>query len=194
MRCTVRCVLVSPCGQRLNGIIVCVESLKPNLGSWQLLLHTYSASKTNSNTLPHTHRYRKPADWSLIGGAANNNPALPVIGNGDVLTWYEGQRRMTQPGMHAVMVGRGALIRPWIFQEFKDVGGLPLACTAASSWPIWHLPTCSCMQYVPGQFGNRVAVRRPSTHSTVCHCCVLLLILLCAAMLYAVLCRAVRWC
>ena len=28
---------------------------------------------------------------------------------------------MEESGVHAVMVGRGALIRPWIFQEFKEV-------------------------------------------------------------------------
>lgn len=33
-------------------------------------------------------RYRKPADWGLISEAASSS-SVPVIGNGDVLTYYE---------------------------------------------------------------------------------------------------------
>ncbi len=43
----------------------------------------------------------------------------PIIGNGDILTHYEAERRLSGSGCLAVMVGRGALIKPWIFQEFK---------------------------------------------------------------------------
>lgn len=49
-------------------------------------------------------------------------PQLKVIGNGDVLTHYEADKRMKEHGCHAVMVGRGALIKPWLFQEHKEVG------------------------------------------------------------------------
>ena len=47
-------------------------------------------------------------------------PELPVIGNGDILTWYEARDRMERSGAHAAMVGRGALIKPWIFKEVKE--------------------------------------------------------------------------
>lgn len=33
-------------------------------------------------------RYKKPADWGLIGETARG-AGVPVIGNGDVLTYYE---------------------------------------------------------------------------------------------------------
>ncbi len=33
-------------------------------------------------------RYKKPADWNLISTTANA-AAIPVIGNGDILTYYE---------------------------------------------------------------------------------------------------------
>lgn len=67
-------------------------------------------------------RYRRPADWDWIRRIAEDEGArgVPVIGNGDILTYYEANRRLQETGVDAVMVGRGALIKPWIFQEFRD--------------------------------------------------------------------------
>ncbi|GAB4817554.1 hypothetical protein N2152v2_004600 [Parachlorella kessleri] len=63
-------------------------------------------------------RYKKPADWNLISTTANA-AAIPVIGNGDILTYYEARRHLEESGCLAVMVGRGALVKPWIFEEFR---------------------------------------------------------------------------
>lgn len=64
-------------------------------------------------------RYRRPADWDrvteLVGAVG-----VPVIGNGDILTWRDAQRRLQETGCAAVMVGRWALAKPWIFREFAD--------------------------------------------------------------------------
>jgi hypothetical protein len=65
-------------------------------------------------------RYRKAADWQLVAEIAAT-ARVPIIGNGDVLTYYEAHRRQEQSAVHAMMVGRGALIKPWIFQEIKEV-------------------------------------------------------------------------
>ncbi len=43
--------------------------------------------------------------------------SIPVIGNGDVLSCEEGRRMIEQTGCDGVMIGRGALGNPWIFQE-----------------------------------------------------------------------------
>jgi tRNA-dihydrouridine synthase 3 len=67
-----------------------------------------------------TQRYKRPADWAVIEGAARRAGAPPLIGNGDVLTHYEVARRMGGHGCLAVMVGRGALTKPWLFQEVRD--------------------------------------------------------------------------
>jgi tRNA-dihydrouridine synthase 3 len=64
-------------------------------------------------------RYSKAADWDLIGAVAAER-SVPVIGNGDVLTAYEARERMARTGVRSVMLGRGALIKPWIFRELRS--------------------------------------------------------------------------
>ena len=70
--------------------------------------------------------YSKGADWTLIQDAARKGKegkyehSIPLIGNGDILTYYEARRRIQETGVDSVMVGRGALTKPWIFKEFND--------------------------------------------------------------------------
>ncbi len=72
-------------------------------------------------------RYSKAADWDLIGDVAAQR-GVPVIGNGDVLTHYEARERVTRTGVRSVMLGRGALIKPWLFREIKTgITWLPTA-------------------------------------------------------------------
>ena len=61
-------------------------------------------------------RYRHPADWNAIAEVAAALP-VPVIGNGDLLFAHEIHERLTTSRCAAVMVARGALIKPWIFRE-----------------------------------------------------------------------------
>lgn len=76
-------------------------------------------------------RYKKAADWGAIervatslnmmsSDSSSSLPPPPIIGNGDVLTYFEAQQRLRTPGVSAVMIGRGALIRPWIFAEVRS--------------------------------------------------------------------------
>lgn len=60
--------------------------------------------------------YSGKADWSLI---AQLKAALriPVIGNGDVVTATDARRMQLQTGCDFVMVGRGALGNPWVFES-----------------------------------------------------------------------------
>ena len=64
-------------------------------------------------------RYTRAADWDLIGQVAAER-GVPVVGNGDVLTWYEAAERLARSGAAGVMLGRGALIKPWLFQEIRE--------------------------------------------------------------------------
>jgi tRNA-dihydrouridine synthase 3 len=61
-------------------------------------------------------RYRHPADWQAIADVAAAVP-VPVVGNGDLLYPHEIATHLGESGCAAVMVARGALIKPWIFRE-----------------------------------------------------------------------------
>jgi tRNA-dihydrouridine synthase 3 len=64
-------------------------------------------------------RYRRPADWDRVAELVQELH-VPVIGNGDVFTWRDAERLRAQTGCAAVMVGRWALAKPWIFREFAE--------------------------------------------------------------------------
>jgi tRNA-dihydrouridine synthase 3 len=64
-------------------------------------------------------RYSKAADWDLVGRVAAER-GVPVIGNGDILTPYEARDRRARAGVRSIMLGRGALIKPWLFREIKE--------------------------------------------------------------------------
>eukprot|EP00775_Hariotina_reticulata_P009095 gene9095-9265_t len=64
-------------------------------------------------------KYKKAADWQLLAELARSN-SVPVVGNGDILTFYEAADRQQLTDCAALMVGRGALIKPWLFQELKE--------------------------------------------------------------------------
>ncbi|XP_044266285.1 tRNA-dihydrouridine(47) synthase [NAD(P)(+)]-like [Tribolium madens] len=66
-------------------------------------------------------RYTKLADWNYIREVAQAAAPLPVLGNGDVLG-YEDYKTACEncPELAGVMIGRGALIKPWIFTEIKE--------------------------------------------------------------------------
>jgi tRNA-dihydrouridine synthase B len=59
------------------------------------------------------------ADWSLIK-SVGDRLQIPLIGSGDIRTPKDAFRMMDESGCNGVMVGRGALGKPWIFKEILD--------------------------------------------------------------------------
>jgi nifR3 family TIM-barrel protein len=63
-----------------------------------------------------TQGYSGHADWSIIREVAQESK-IPIIGNGDIVSGPLAAARLLESGCAGVMIGRGALKNPWIFQE-----------------------------------------------------------------------------
>lgn len=64
--------------------------------------------------------YTGVADWTLIGEVKNNpRIKIPIIGNGDINSGEKAKQLLDQTGVDALMIGRGAIGRPWLFREVK---------------------------------------------------------------------------
>lgn len=59
-------------------------------------------------------KYNGLADWNVISEIAGKS-RVPIIGNGDISTFDEAHSRLKSSGCSAVMIGRGAIGNPWIF-------------------------------------------------------------------------------
>lgn len=62
--------------------------------------------------------YSGQADWEAIG-KVKRALKIPVIGNGDVVSGQSAQKLMAVSGCDGVMIGRGALGNPWIYQAVE---------------------------------------------------------------------------
>jgi nifR3 family TIM-barrel protein len=60
--------------------------------------------------------YSGLADWDIIGDVKAKSP-IPIIGNGDITTAEIAVERMRTYGVDAVLIGRGALRNPFIFEQ-----------------------------------------------------------------------------
>ena len=63
--------------------------------------------------------YSGKADWDIIA-QVKQAVTVPVIGNGDIFTPMDAKRMLEQTGVDGVMIGRGALGRPWLYQQTLD--------------------------------------------------------------------------
>lgn len=60
--------------------------------------------------------FKRPARWEEIKRVVQEL-AIPVVGNGDIVTVEDILRMHEETGCSGVMIGRAAVIRPWIFWE-----------------------------------------------------------------------------
>ncbi|MBN1609296.1 MAG: tRNA dihydrouridine synthase DusB [Polyangiaceae bacterium] len=63
--------------------------------------------------------YGGRARWEAIG-ELRQGVRIPVLGNGDIWEGRDGPQMVRSTGCHGVIVGRGALGRPWLFRDLAD--------------------------------------------------------------------------
>ncbi|MHC5083891.1 MAG: tRNA-dihydrouridine synthase [Planctomycetota bacterium] len=64
-------------------------------------------------------RYRGKADWNIIAEAKRRFPELTIFGSGDIMTAQDAVGRLRESGIDGIIVARGAIGNPWIFQEIR---------------------------------------------------------------------------
>ncbi|KAI7857354.1 hypothetical protein BDC45DRAFT_500993 [Circinella umbellata] len=65
-------------------------------------------------------RYTRLADWDYVKVLKNSARKMPIYGNGDVLSFEEYNKHREETGVDGIMIGRGGLIKPWLFTEIKE--------------------------------------------------------------------------
>jgi nifR3 family TIM-barrel protein len=76
---------------------------------------------------------------------------IPVVGNGDVFSCSEGRQMMDATGCDGVMIGRGALGNPWIFQEAgrpNEVAEIMIGARTHLALIEKHLPAERVLGYI----------------------------------------------
>jgi len=58
------------------------------------------------------------ANWDVIN-ECTSAVSVPVVGNGDIATGQDVQKRRDETGVSGVMIGRAAMQNPWVFREAK---------------------------------------------------------------------------
>ncbi|KAI9203873.1 tRNA-dihydrouridine synthase 3-like protein [Polychytrium aggregatum] len=90
------------------------HKLMPKLVSWgvdHVTLHGRSKQQ----------RYTRAADWEYIGECAKlAGSSMSFFGNGDCMNQEEYYHNIEQYKVDGVLLGRGALIKPWLMTEIKE--------------------------------------------------------------------------
>lgn len=90
------------------------HTIVPKMSEWGASLITVHGRSREA-------RYTRSSDWEYIETCAKAAAPCPVYGNGDILSYEDyAEKRALAPTVQGVMIGRGALIKPWIFTEIKE--------------------------------------------------------------------------
>jgi nifR3 family TIM-barrel protein len=78
------------------------------------------------------------ANWEVIGTCAER-VRIPVIGNGDLTSGRDIERRLRETRVRGVMIGRAAMASPWVFRDARrwlDEGVAPEPVPAEERWAL----------------------------------------------------------
>ena len=78
----------------------------------------YGASAISVHPRTRSQGYSGKADWNIIKNV-KKNVKIPVIGNGDIKTIYDGKKMLDETGCDAIMIGRAVLGNPWFIKELS---------------------------------------------------------------------------
>ena len=91
-----------------NIVAVQMAKIAENAGASAITIH----GRTRSDY------YSGVADWNIIK-EVKKNVSIPVFGNGDVKNGEDAKKMFETTNADGIMVGRGALGNPWIFEQIS---------------------------------------------------------------------------
>jgi tRNA-dihydrouridine synthase B len=107
-------------------------------------------------------KYEGDAEYATIA-AVKASVRIPVMANGDVVTPEKAREVLAATGADAIMVGRGAQGRPWIFREiahFLDTGKHLAEPTPTDVRDI----LCGHLEHLYAFYGEKMGVRIARKH------------------------------
>ncbi len=69
---------------------------------------------------------RKDSKWEYVS-LLKKHAQIPVIGNGDILSKEDAVKQFAKTGCDGIMIGRGAVIKPWIFRDMSETSLQPIS-------------------------------------------------------------------
>ncbi|KAJ1367776.1 hypothetical protein KIN20_028765 [Parelaphostrongylus tenuis] len=97
----------------LKGVLTADETIRTMVaGAKPDLITLHPRSKEQ--------RYTKLANWDFVDPSLEACTDVPLWVCGDVLSWEDYYSRLKEYAIGGVMIGRGALIKPWIFTEIDE--------------------------------------------------------------------------
>jgi nifR3 family TIM-barrel protein len=91
-----------PAAERINAVEFAL--MAQQAGASALIVHGRTWSQGFTGT----------ADREIVA-RVKENVSIPVLGNGDILSYQDGLAMMSDTGCDGVMIGRAALGNPWVF-------------------------------------------------------------------------------
>ena len=117
-----------------SNSINCVEMAKRLEASGASLICVHGRTREQ--------QYAPYADWSHIA-RVKEALSIPVIGNGDIFEPNDALKMMNETGCDGVMIGRGALGNPWIFENvinlFEGREARRISTNEVVDTALWHL-------------------------------------------------------
>jgi tRNA-dihydrouridine synthase B len=107
-------IRTGPCVERRNGVTI--ARIAESAGIAALAVH----GRTRAD------RFAGSAEYATIA-AIRQAVAIPLIANGDIRTGADARAVLAETGADALMIGRAAQGRPWIFREIAaELAGAPV--------------------------------------------------------------------
>ena len=117
-----------------SNSINCVEMAKRLEASGASLICVHGRTREQ--------QYAPFADWSHIA-RVKESVKIPVVGNGDIFKPEDALKMIEETGCDGIMIGRGALGNPWIFENvinlFEGREAREISVNEVVDVALWHL-------------------------------------------------------